>query len=52
MIDEPTNGQYFGGDVAAPVFSQTVQQTLRMLGVAPDMAVKPQFVANSEPESF
>ncbi len=42
MIDEPTNGKYFGGDVAAPVFSQTVQQTLRVLGVTPDMAVKPQ----------
>ena len=42
MIDEPTNGKYFGGDVAAPVFSETVQQTLRVLGVTPDMAVKPQ----------
>jgi cell division protein FtsI (penicillin-binding protein 3) len=52
MIDEPTGGQYFGGDVAAPVFSQTVQQTLRMLEVQPDMAVKPQVVAKAEPESF
>ena len=41
MIDEPSNGKYFGGDVAAPVFSETVQQTLRMLGVQPDMAVRP-----------
>jgi len=52
MIDEPTGGFYFGGDVAAPVFSQTVQQTLRMLEVQPDMAVKPQVVAKAEPESF
>ncbi len=52
MIDEPTNGQYYGGDVAAPVFSQTVQQTLRMMGVPPDMTVKPQVVAKAEPESF
>ena len=52
MIDEPSNGQYYGGDVAAPVFSQTVQQTLRMMGVAPDMTVKPQVIAKSEPESF
>jgi len=52
MIDEPTNGRYFGGDVAAPVFSQTVQQTLRMLEVQPDMAVKPQVVAKAEAESF
>jgi len=52
MIDEPTNGRYFGGDVAAPVFSQTVQQTLRMMGIQPDLTVKPQVVAKAEPESF
>ena len=52
MIDEPSNGKYFGGDVAAPVFSDTVQQTLRTLGVQPDMAVRPQIVAQSVEESF
>jgi len=52
MIDEPTNGRYYGGDVAAPVFSQTVQQSLRLLGVQPDMNVKPQIVANGVEESF
>jgi cell division protein FtsI (penicillin-binding protein 3) len=52
MIDEPSNGRYFGGDVAAPVFSTTVQQTLRVLGIAPDMSVKPQVVANAVEESF
>ena len=45
MVDEPTNGVYYGGAVAAPVFSQVVQQTLRMLGVPPDTDVKPQIVA-------
>jgi len=52
MIDEPTNGHYFGGEVAAPVFSATVQQTLRMLGVQPDMTVKAQVIAKAEAESF
>lgn len=52
MIDEPTNGKYFGGDVAAPVFSETVQQTLRLLGIQPDRAVKPQIVAQAVEESF
>ena len=51
MIDEPSAGQYYGGAVAAPVFSEVVQQTLRMMGIAPDMAVKPQIVAAVE-ESF
>jgi cell division protein FtsI (penicillin-binding protein 3) len=35
MIDEPSNGQYFGGLVAAPVFSETVQQTLRCWACSP-----------------
>ena len=52
MVDEPGNGKFYGGDVAAPVFSETVAQTLRMLGIQPDMAVKPQIVANQEEESF
>jgi cell division protein FtsI (penicillin-binding protein 3) len=51
MIDEPSAGQYYGGAVAAPVFSEVVQQTLRMMAVQPDMAVKPQIVAAVE-ESF
>jgi len=45
MIDEPDSNKYFGGDVAAPVFSETVQQTLHLLGVKPDLAVTPQIVA-------
>ena len=52
MVDEPSAGKYFGGDVAAPVFSATVQQTLRMLGVQPDMNVKPQIVVHAVEESF
>jgi cell division protein FtsI (penicillin-binding protein 3) len=36
MIDEPTGGSYYGGDVAAPVFSAIVGETLRTLNVLPD----------------
>jgi cell division protein FtsI (penicillin-binding protein 3) len=59
MVDEPGKGVYYGGAVAAPVFSQVVQQTLRMMNVAPDIEVKPQIVgakpaasAPGVPESF
>jgi len=52
MIDEPRAGKYFGGDVAAPVFSEVVQQTLRMQGVQPDVSVKPQIITNPVEESF
>jgi cell division protein FtsI (penicillin-binding protein 3) len=49
MIDEPKAGKFFGGDVAAPVFSQVVQQTLRTMGVPPDLDVKTQIVARDIP---
>jgi len=54
MIDEP-RGVYYGGQVAAPVFSAVVQQGLRTLGVAPDIEFKPGIVAEPGPaeiESF
>ncbi len=36
MIDEPRAGQYYGGQVAAPVFSKVMAGALRLLNVAPD----------------
>jgi len=40
VIDEPRNGDYFGGLVAAPVFSEVTGNALRLLQVTPDqMAV-------------
>jgi cell division protein FtsI (penicillin-binding protein 3) len=55
MVDEPSRGVFFGGEVAAPVFAQVVQQTLRTMGVPPDIDVKPQIVVKpgaAEQESF
>ena len=40
MVDEPTGGSHYGGDVAAPVFSTIVSETLRTLNVAPDSDIK------------
>ncbi len=36
MVDEPTAGGYYGGQVAAPVFSTIVSETLRSLNITPD----------------
>jgi cell division protein FtsI (penicillin-binding protein 3) len=36
MIDEPGAGKYYGGEVAAPMFSRIVGDTLRAMRVAPD----------------
>jgi cell division protein FtsI (penicillin-binding protein 3) len=41
MVDEPSNGKYYGGDVAAPVFAQVMADSLRTLGVAPDAPLAP-----------
>ena len=52
MIDEPSAGAFYGGVVAAPVFSSVVQQTLRLMGVQPDLSVTPQIVSDTVEESF
>ena len=55
MVDEPSKGVYYGGEIAAPVFSQVVQQTLRMMGVPPDLDVKAAITVKpgeAEQESF
>ena len=36
LIDEPKGGAYYGGTVAAPVFSATMGGALRILNVTPD----------------
>jgi len=39
MLDEPSTGVYYGGDVAGPVFSNVTGAALRMLGVPTDAPV-------------
>ena len=36
VINEPRDGEYYGGKVAAPVFSRVMAGALRLLNVAPD----------------
>ena len=55
LVDEPGKGVFYGGEVAAPVFSQVVQNTLRMMNVAPDIDVQAQIISKpvvAEQESF
>ena len=40
MIDEPSTGVYYGGSVAAPVFSAVMTDALRLLAVPQDAANK------------
>lgn len=36
IIDSPSGDRYYGGVIAAPVFSEVMERTLQMLNVAPD----------------
>jgi len=36
MIDDPSNGDYYGGKVAAPLFSSVAGEALRLMNVSPD----------------
>jgi cell division protein FtsI (penicillin-binding protein 3) len=40
VIDEPQGQEYYGGEVAAPVFSRIMGQALRLRQVAPDIPSK------------
>ncbi|MFW2373377.1 MAG: peptidoglycan D,D-transpeptidase FtsI family protein [Gammaproteobacteria bacterium] len=43
MLDEPSNGEYYGGQVAGPVFAKVMSGALRLLDIPPDnlkLAVK------------
>lgn len=50
MIDEPSNGIYFGGDVAAPVFSAVVGGALRTLNIEPDSPIKSLIIPPDSPK--
>ncbi|MEZ5658583.1 MAG: penicillin-binding protein 2 [Burkholderiaceae bacterium] len=39
MIDEPTSGKYYAGDVAAPLFSRVMSDALNLRRIAPDAPV-------------
>ena len=40
MIDEPTSGGHYGGDVAGPAFAQITGGALRTLGIPPDAPIQ------------
>ena len=50
MIDEPSGEQYYGGDVAAPVFARVMEGALRTLGVPQDLPLRPLLMAEAVKE--
>jgi cell division protein FtsI (penicillin-binding protein 3) len=47
MVDEPQGVLYYGGDVAAPVFSAVTSGALRLMSVAPDDLARVTPLANA-----
>ena len=47
VIDEPRNGEHFGGAVAAPVFSTVMAGAMRLLDIAPDRINTEQLVEHA-----
>lgn len=45
VISEPKTGQYYGGEVAAPVFGRVVESALRLLEVPPEIQAQSTHVA-------
>ena len=50
IIDEPSGGAYYGGLVAAPVFSQVTQYALQVLGIQPPATDAPAGGTAARPE--
>ncbi len=51
MIDEPAGNEYYGGQIAAPVFGKIMSGALRLLDIAPDdmQSLRTQLVQVSGP---
>jgi cell division protein FtsI (penicillin-binding protein 3) len=49
LVDDPSEGDYFGGTVAGPVFAAIASQALRYLGVPGTAAICPPPVPGAPP---
>lgn len=45
VVDEPSDGQYYGGEVAAPVFAEVMAGGMRLFNVMPDALQEGQLIA-------
>ena len=42
FIDEPSGEFYYGGDVAAPIFSKVISESLRLMAIPPNYITSPE----------
>lgn len=48
VVDEPSEGGYYGGLVAAPVFGKVAARALRLMNVAPDNLPSPEEIQTAQ----
>ncbi|RCS57561.1 peptidoglycan D,D-transpeptidase FtsI family protein [Parvibium lacunae] len=48
MVDEPSAGKHYGGEVAAPIYSAIVENAMRILQIQPDIPHKTEIVVPAE----
>ena len=46
MVDDPKKNGFYGGQVAAPVFSRVASRILRYLDVKPDLPLQKQLATS------
>ena len=51
MVNDPTGGAYYGGQIAAPVFSKVMTGAMRLLNIPPDDLPRPQHWMAQAPAS-
>ena len=52
VIDEPRGEDYYGGEVAAPVFSRILSGALRLMAIPPDALAEPPLTIMARAEVF
>ncbi|NVK32001.1 MAG: penicillin-binding protein 2 [Gammaproteobacteria bacterium] len=52
LVDEPASGEYYGGLVAAPVFSSFATEAMRLLNVTPDLPEQIEQMREKEREAL
>ena len=48
FVDDPKSEEYYGGQVAAPVFAKVAAETLRLLNIKPDQVITTAMSKNSK----
>jgi cell division protein FtsI (penicillin-binding protein 3) len=52
IVNDPKGSEYYGGQIAAPIFSRVMETALRLYGVPPDALNGPELLTSSLVEDW